>query len=355
MLRYTLERVRTGSVLATSVYDGRGNLLVKEGTTLTPGHLGLLRRRGVRTVLVEHPDFTDLVLHDPISAGLLLEALRTYAELGTRVSEAGSGWRSSLQWNRFAQMARLLVDEVCEDCNRYGLLHAVTREQRFAVHSLNVAIAAVNLAREMFPRDKLVDVGLGALLHDVGRLAGSKPEDIPSPLEPPSEEERQHPLRSLELIRGARILSAFAKVVVLQHHERRDGSGFPHGSREEDIHPLAQVVGLADAYVSVVEAEGGLTPDQAVEWIMSMAGQEFDHRLVASFLKGVDPYPLGVEVKLSSGEEGIVIRQTGVKTRPVVRVVRRDGQPVAKCYDVDLITLDRQTTVIQCARPLVSI
>jgi len=356
MLRYTVERVPVGSVLAASIYDGRGNLLMREGTELTAGHLELLRRRGVKTVLVDHPEFRDLVLSDPISPDLLREALRSYGEVAVWIRTKSSGTGSDFDWEPFRRMAKRLLEEVGSGAEHRCLLHATSHDQQLAVHCLNVAIVAVRLARDVVRPDQLVEVGLGALLHDVGRLVtGDRAGEIPSPLEPPTEEERQHPLRGLALIRGVSTLSAFAKVVVLQHHERQDGSGFPHGTRAPDLHPIAQVVGLADAYVSLLEARGGLPPDQAVEWVMTTAGREFDHRLVSSFVNHVDPYPLGVEVRLSSGEEGVVVRQTGVRTRPVVRVVAREGRRVEACYDVDLTSLDRQTTVIQWARPLVSV
>ena len=155
-------------------------------------------------------------------------------------------------------------------------------------HSLRIARLAAGLAERMglTARRQRV-VRLGGLLHDVGKVA--VPDTIlrkPAPLD---EAEwaimSRHPQAGARILRGIPALADVVEVV-RHHHERWDGTGYPHGLAGEAIPLEARIVAVADAYAAMTEDRPyrrGLSPLQAVAEIRAQAGRQFDPAVVASF------------------------------------------------------------------------
>ncbi len=121
------------------------------------------------------------------------------------------------------------------------------------VHSTNVGIFAVALARKVFGRGAEHDLkrlGAGFFLHDLGKR--QIPIDILNKPGALTSQERQivnlHPEDGHRLLLGSSLLTEEAKIIILQHHERDDGHGYPYGLKQGDIHPYARICRLVDVY-----------------------------------------------------------------------------------------------------------
>lgn len=121
------------------------------------------------------------------------------------------------------------------------------------VHSTNVGIFAVALARKIYGRSAEHDLkrlGAGFFLHDLGKR--QIPIEILNKPGPLTSQERQvvnlHPEDGHRLLLGSSLLTDEAKVIILQHHERDDGRGYPYGLKAGDIHPYARICRLVDVY-----------------------------------------------------------------------------------------------------------
>jgi HD-GYP domain-containing protein (c-di-GMP phosphodiesterase class II) len=223
-------------------------------------------------------------------------------------------------------------------------------------HSLNVCILGLMIGDQSIRRhgwrdgrgevrhgdvdDRLEKLGLGLLLHDIGKIL------IPSEiLQKPgrlSDDEmeivREHPKAGLDLIENG-AFSSLSKVAVIGHHERLDGRGYPYG-RADDLHPHAQIAGMADVYdaVSSIRVYQARRPThEAWELVMSLAGTAFPIELVQVFKDTIAPYPEGVAVQLSDGRRGIVARVSRDHvTRPVVRMTHDPSGAALTPHDLDL-------------------
>ena len=132
---------------------------------------------------------------------------------------------------------------------------------------------------------------------------------------------------------GYQILNEYARVapeitkIILEHHERWDGSGYPRGLKGSNISPYARILAITDTYYALVSRRPhrqSYLPHEAIEFIMAYSGELFDPEFVRLFTKLVPLYPTGVMVKLNTGEEGIIAdAKPGFIGRPVVRI----------CYD----------------------
>ena len=159
--------------------------------------------------------------------------------------------------------------------------------------------------RRQFDRfdERLYQLGLGLLLHDIGKLA--IPADVlhkPGPLnETEWELMKTHPRAGFELLRDSNV-SPLVRSVVLRHHERWNGSGYPDGRTGTEIHEMARIAAVADVYDAVTSERvysPATAPHVGVKIILDGADIGFDPFIVRVFSQLVAPFPPGVEVTLA--------------------------------------------------------
>ncbi|WP_370621810.1 HD-GYP domain-containing protein [Bacillus sp. JCM 19034] len=219
----------------------------------------------------------------------------------------------------------------------------VTYDNYIFTHSLNVTVYTLRLAMELnFNEKQLGEIGLGAILHDVGKMM--LPLDIlnkPDRLTDPEFKIIQsHTNEGFEYLRKQHDIPLLVAHCAFQHHERLDGSGYPRGIMKNEIHEYAKIIAIADVFDAVTSHRvyrKAMLPNEALELLYAGAGTQFDQSLVEAFRRVVALYPEGLSVTLSDGREGIVIKQNKqLTTHPIVRIISEDGKDLLECYDLDL-------------------
>ena len=127
-------------------------------------------------------------------------------------------------------------------------------------HSLNVALYSLAVGMELkLPRNQLEDIGLGALMHDIGKVSMPK-EILLKPGKLTDEEFTIIKIHSTEegfdLLRNTHTVPLLVAHCAFQHHESLDGSGYPRGIKEKDIHHYAKIIAVADVFDAVTSAMG---------------------------------------------------------------------------------------------------
>ena len=182
-----------------------------------------------------------------------------------------------------------------------------------ASHHANVAVLAgrVGVGRK-YPEDRLFEVILTALVHDVGMT--QLPEDLITRQGKLSDSEyqeiRQHPLHGREILQHYTDEYGWLPQIVLQEHERHDGSGYPEGIDGYKMHEYAQVIGLVDTYDALTHVRpfrDQMLPSVAVQQLIRFSNQLFSGNVVKAFICGVGLYPVGSYVRLNTGEKGMVV------------------------------------------------
>jgi HD-GYP domain-containing protein (c-di-GMP phosphodiesterase class II) len=317
-----------------------------------------LQRAGVFAVYVNDTVSEGISPVEPISAELRDRAMRALDDTFTAVATQGAVTRiPGEQIERLGAVVKAILRELRSRREAVSSLMDLNAFDSHTLgHSLNVCILGLMIGDQSIRRhgwrdgrgevrhgdvdDRLEKLGLGLLLHDIGKIL------IPSEiLQKPgrlSDDEmeivREHPKAGLDLIENG-AFSSLSKVAVIGHHERLDGRGYPYG-RADDLHPHAQIAGMADVYdaVSSMRVYQARRPThEAWELVMSLAGTAFPIELVHVFKDTIAPYPEGVAVQLSDGRRGIVSRVSREHvTRPVVRVTHDPaGHPLTP-HDLDL-------------------
>lgn len=197
-------------------------------------------------------------------------------------------------------------------------------------HALNVMILSMILARGLgLKREVFEAVGMGALLHDIGK-ARINSGILRNPNRGRHEEElyRMHCEYGLQVV-GEHV-AAPIRAAIREHHEYIDGSGFPTGARETQINPLARVIAIANRYDNLCNPPNladALTPAEAISQMFARERAHFDSAKLAVFIKELGVYPPGSFVRLSTGSIGIVIAVTPGNTLKPTVLVYEAGVP----------------------------
>lgn len=220
------------------------------------------------------------------------------------------------------------------------------RDRYTSMHSVDVCVFALAFGRHIgLDRQGLYELGLGALLHDLGKMR--VPLEIlnkPGPLTGSEfERMRRHPVYSRELLAGMEDIPERAVAAAYSHHERHDGSGYPEGLTGRDIPLFPRIIALCDVYDALTSRRSYNSPVSelaALRTLYEGRGTAFHPRTVDKFIQCVGVYPVGSLVVLSTGEMAVVtsVNQAD-RTRPVVKLLFDSKQrPYRTSRYLDLLT-----------------
>ena len=206
-------------------------------------------------------------------------------------------------------------------------------------HSVNVAAISIVIGVSAgLSKKELYELGLGALLHDIGKVF--VPKNILDKNSKLTPEEfslvQKHSRLGNEYLSDMWDIPTESNLVVLTHHEKYDGSGYPYGLIEDKIHSYAKIVSIADVFDALTSDRPyrkAMSPSEAMEYVMGGSGSIFDPSTVQMFTKKIHPYPVGTCVRLSNNLVGIVIKnhnQCGM--RPRIKII--SGELDGEIYDL---------------------
>ncbi len=253
---------------------------------------------------------------DPLSAQ---HAARLLCE--QQYGEAGRAWHEAQRLVPQAPeqartvtegLTRALLDKLMVEREMCVRVISDVGGDRVSGHALNVAVIALLMGRVFgFGEDEMLDLGVGALLHDVGKL--ELPERVRHadlPLNPRDQQAyREHV--SLGVAVGQRMgLREGALHVVAQHHEMADGSGFPARLNLDRMAIGARIVSLVNRYDKLcnpAQLAGALTPHEALSLIFAQSRTKFDATMLNAFIRMMGVYPPGSLVQLTDDRYATVV------------------------------------------------
>lgn len=294
---------------------------------------------------VAHPDrdrFTTLV-QDAHAIRYETSAMMA----GTLSTAASSG---AIDVNAARSSAEEIAATVLEDPTAVlWLTHLRSRDNYLATHSVNVCILALAVGAHLgLKRGRLQQLGLGALLHAVGRvLIPREILDKPGPL---TDTERdlvqRYPEDGFRMVAESGGVPLLARQVVRRHQERWAGHGYPEGLFGDDIPQFALIAGIADAYDAMTSDRPwrkAMAPDEALQVLYENADREFGQPIVQAFMRVVGAFPIGSLVELDNAAIGMVVGlKAGAGLWPTVLMLQTpDGEPYEKRLLLNLGASDR--------------
>ncbi|MDW8802236.1 HD-GYP domain-containing protein [Clostridium sp. A1-XYC3] len=336
-----ISRVKEDDTLGKSILTNEGHVLLKAGVKLNNTYINKLKELGVFYIYVEDDRLDDVDVEDERLSELKQLTIRSMSHVMKNVHNCnGKQLKDSL--NYVKEMIDYIID--VGDVNK-SLYDIKTHDNYTYVHSLDTCIMATFLGiNSRLNEWEVKDLGIGAILHDVGKTQISlKILNKEGKLTDEEYSEiKKHTIYGAEILRKNFTIPDPIIKIVEQHHERVDGRGYPYGLSSNQISKFAKIVCICDVYDAISNDRcyrKKFSPNDAYELILSGSGSSFDEKLVKNFKDTFSIYPLGCCVKLSNGEEGYVINQNqGFPDRPVIRVLydTKTKSPIS-FYEVDLL------------------
>ena len=222
-------------------------------------------------------------------------------------------------------------------------------------HALNVCLLSMMVGKEIqLPATQVKLLGVGALLHDLGQA--EIPGHIKNKTTPLTRPEaalmREHCARGVTL--GKQLgLPAEALLIIAQHHEHLDGTGYPKMLREPQLSQLARIVAVVEAYEELCSPRNpsrACTPHEALSLLYGQQRKQHDEAVVTAFIRCLSVYPPGTIVVLSNGTLGVV---TSVNSAHLLKPTVMVYDAAVASGDTILVDLDQESevTIAKTIRP----
>jgi HD-GYP domain-containing protein (c-di-GMP phosphodiesterase class II) len=399
MFNRSLDRVQPGEVLGRTIYEPQGRPLLVAGTALTERYIRSLQQRGYRSVYIRDGLADDIVpselISDRVRSTITDHVATTFSQVSMLATERGLGGHGvdsatarlgdrplqlvddgdDLVGQLYADV-EALITELLETDTVAGLESLKTHNEYTFQHSVDVAVIGVLLGKHLrMPRERLRELALGCLLHDLGKIyidqaildkAGQLTKEEFDAI-------KEHPRMGFELIRRMPIASLLPAHVAYQHHERQSGAGYPQGliggaSAIARIHHeqagagkmllIAEIGAVADVYSALSSDRpyrAALTPDVTIKTLRDMAGPHLHPEIVEALGRLVPSYPVGHWIEVTGG---VHAQWRGVVTelpyrelhRPTVRLLLDEhGEQVTSPVELDL--REHPAVELRCLAP----
>lgn len=252
----------------------------------------------------------------------------------------------------------LIVNIVKDSQTMIGLIQSKDKNDTLARKSVNVCILALAFGKHIgIPKDKMYELGLGALLHDIGMV--QVPSRILLKKQPLTPAERaimeKHTEYGLAILAKTQEIPVNVLKIVHSHHERMDGKGYPQKLQSKEIGLLVRMVTIVSVYEALTRERfytETLSPVAALKYLYTSGKAIFDAPLVEKFIQALGIYPSGCVVVLNSGEIGVVVNVNPQdRLRPTLRIVTNAQKQLLSQESV-LELADRTTKDIEIIKTL---
>lgn len=333
-MRYLpISRVKEHSILATPIFNEKGDILLNANVVLKRSYLNRLARMGYSGLYIYDEISKDIELQELLPEEMRIEAVKSLKTLNLDACRV---------------LAHSIVDELLKQSSiSVDMISVASFDTATYIHSINVAVLSVIIGiGSGMGNGQLKLLSEAALLHDIGKLSVNL--EILNKKGTLTEEEmmimRSHPMEGYNMVKDNYNISTVVKNAILSHHENEDGTGYPRNLKGDDIHYFAKIIHVCDVYDALIANRvyrEALNPAEAIEYLMSHCWTLFDCTYVKKLMEYVSPYPTGITIELSNGQKAIVIQQNDQnRIRPKVRVIETK-------QEIDLMVI-LNLTIVKC-------
>jgi HD-GYP domain-containing protein (c-di-GMP phosphodiesterase class II) len=249
-------------------------------------------------------------------------ARKIYAESSDAIANIFERAHSdgTVNLNDTRQFTTSIVDSVMRNPDAFMLLQRLKGRGPYRyTHAVNCCALAASFCRHLgFSKTEIQDISMGALLLDIGitKLPDAMLE-TPGTLNPLSMKlVRNHVSFGLKVLDNTPELPPIIRQMVLTHHERVNGKGYPNALKGEQIPVCGSVAAIIDCYDAMVCSrpyKESISPTDAACTMYNWRNADFNEDLIEQFIQCIGAYPTGSLVELNSGQVGIVISQNRVR------------------------------------------
>lgn len=343
------------AVLAEPLYTDSGMVLIKEGTQLTPRLAERINQSNIYSVYIKDQHSTGEMdrLVNPLLRQRGHNIVKRIFNAAGNTKPDGTPAPLTIM-DMMPELSRLMDDIIYEmtGFKEKQLEYIDIKNTNSYLYSsaINVALISVLIGWELgLNTDMINELFMGGIFHDIGMAM--LPPEIVYKKEPLVLEEKRHilhhPTKGYDYLKDKSFLSSYVRAVTFGHHEHVDGTGYPNRKSGEEIHLLTQIIGIADIYDAMTSDRPyrqAMPANEALEYIMSVAGTHYSMDIVKAFIKKINPFPVGSLVKLGDGQIAVVRNVPAeMPLRPQISIIK--GKNVGFEYE-DINLMESHTLTI---------
>lgn len=298
-----------GNRIEVPIYTSEGTILLNRGAQLTTKKIDHLKKNGINTVYIDDGS-SDLELQETLHSQDRIKLTKALSEVFNNAKE-----HQTIDKKKIFEMAEYILSNINPSENAFMINNIAKNERENSVlenHCVDVAITvAIVGINNNFPQDKLIEIIVSALLHDIGKIFG---------------DDKDHPKRGYDIVKGGYGFPTKVFIAIQQHHENEDGSGYPNGYKKDKISGYAKILNICNTYINLTDSNEDKLPNDIIETITADAVYKFDNIAYRMFMRSIYCYPNGLDVILNTGNHGKVVMQNkNYPLRPIVGVVGDNG------------------------------
>lgn len=270
-----IEKVKPGDELGQSILGADGAILLREGVILTENYINKLKSIGIEYIYIKDAYLEDIKPQDPKLVEMKSHVVKSVSNVFSKV-QFNSTNEVKNTMNYIMEMVEYLIEN--KDINSTYLMELKTFDNYTFVHSLNTCVLALFFGMNLnYTKNMLIDLGMGALLHDIGKT--KIPLNILNKKGKLTDQEyeimKKHPEYGYEIVNSMKGINERGRVIVLEHHEKFDGTGYPKKLPGEKISKFARIACISDVYDAIVSDRvyrKGFLANEAYEFILAGGG-----------------------------------------------------------------------------------
>lgn len=321
----SVDSVKGNEVLAKDILNESSSILMKAGTVMKKEYIKRLKELNIDFIYVEDDIAQGVNLTQSLELQIKEQCQETVREILTKYT-----YHTEKELEEIITVADEIIYDIMQEPEViYNLSSIRSKSDSTYSHSLNVCALAVILALKMkLSIKKTREIAIGCLLHDIGFTYITMDygdlilEECSDRIQ---KEIKKHVIYGYSAVEKLKWLTSASKDIILSHHERLDGSGYPFRLTEKNIKTGSKIAAVCDEFDSRVYGNlmKKMKVHDAIDYIVSQAGIKFDLEVVRAFVASVAAYPIGALVITNQNEIGIVLRQNPkCPTRPVIRIIQ---------------------------------
>ncbi|WMC91089.1 HD-GYP domain-containing protein [Kineothrix sp. MB12-C1] len=318
-----IEDLSGGEVLSRAVLTSNYRILLAEGTILRKEYIEKLNELGVSEVYIRDQINTEEVV-------LLKNKMEIDFKDKVRTVMEKHTYTDSKELVELSKVADNIINNILEEEEVIERVYDIKeRSEDLYEHSINICSMAILTSLKMkIPQKKIHDISVASLLHDLGHryliinYANQDVNELPA-IE--LAEYKKHPIYGYSALKREPWISELSKTIILYHHEKLDGSGYP--LRATDIPLEARIVNVCDSFDEMICGIGCKRTRvyEAIEHLKKNKNILYDGRIVDAFLQFAAVYPVGSYVLTNEKEIGIVLRQNkNNPDKPFIKIIFDD-------------------------------
>ena len=330
-----VDNLKGGEVLAKSILTKEYKILLSEELVLRPEYVDKIRDLGITEVFVKDEELVKtqevVLLKSDIEEGFKRQ-VRNIIEKHT--------YNNNQELVELSGTADGIISKILEEDDVIEQIYDIKeRSSDIYEHSINLcSLATLTALKLNLAKERVHDIAVGSLLHDLGlryMTISYQNQNLDSLSKIELSEYMKHPVYGYSAVKNENWISDTGKSIILFHHERIDGSGYPLKAKE--IPYEAAIVGVCDAFDEMICGIGCQRTKvyEAIEYMKIYKGKRFSKEIVDALLQFTAVYPAGSTVLLTNGQTGKVVRQNKeFSDRPVIELKNHDIIDLVKINNV---------------------